>query len=299
MQILGIHYLTFLGYIIIAAGTIIGSILVQIGNDKNSKESTKELSDLIKNQKTEIDTLKEQNSNLNQLAEESRFPIPDVLLLDITVDLKSQNNQIFKSLNQKLQGLEESPFLLSGNAIFLDQLNIFLKATNSKISLDEELKLIADQFNKLNVMIHFSSGKNFLVCENTTGGILFDGLNTQGQVEKKAVANFVYLKKEKIFSIGYRNISVQVTNRFPQFNSLYDFENTDVKISINPNYFDKTQTILGIPASKTKPNKIELLNLDRLTIGTENLLFAKVENIELMEGIKFKGRINSLIDWNK
>jgi hypothetical protein len=96
-----LHYLTFWGIIIIAIGTIFGTILIQRGNVLKSKESSNKLQEQLKKQDTKIEILSTsniqigmQNEHLTKLNEQQNevLEAQNILLKEHRVSLKEQTD---------------------------------------------------------------------------------------------------------------------------------------------------------------------------------------------------------------
>ena len=96
-----LHYLTFWGIIIIAIGTIIGTILIQRGNVLKSKESSSKLQEQLKKQDTKIGQLntsniqiEKQNEHLTKLNEQQSevLEAQNILLKEHRQSLKNQTD---------------------------------------------------------------------------------------------------------------------------------------------------------------------------------------------------------------
>lgn len=272
--ILGLHYLTILGVLIIAVGTF----LVQRGNSLKGKE---------------------ENKKLSTRTEELRFPVPDIIYADLTVDIKIGDNVYLKQFKDKIESLKGGLYYHEGT-IFLNSLEKSLTSSKEKISFKEDIDFVLDQFRKVKLGLRFYSGeKKYLLSENTETYENFNGgvseMNDEGQ--RNQIGTLIYLTKEGHFSIFYKNFPLVIKDRFPQFNSLYDFKETSVNIDFNADYWEQIEFRPNEFASKLKENQISEVEINRVVIKTNNLVFANIEDLEMIDIQQFKGKIKELIDW--
>ena len=107
-----LHYLTFYGIIIIAVGTIIGTILIQRGNVLKSKESSNKLQEQLKKQDIKIEVLNTSN-----------------------VQIEKQNDHLTKLNEQQSEVLEAQNILLKQHRVSLKEQTDFLNNTEQNNAL--------------------------------------------------------------------------------------------------------------------------------------------------------------------
>src|SRR5260221_10009825 len=98
-----LHPFTLWGIVIIAMGTIIGTILIQRGNVLKSSEGSRELKVRLTELKQQNDEIKSQNENLRSLTEEQKIVLhaqSDLLKKQIVSFSEAEYSDILASFNE-------------------------------------------------------------------------------------------------------------------------------------------------------------------------------------------------------
>ena len=154
-----LHYLTFWGIIIIAIGTIFGTILIQRGNVLKSKESSNKLQEQLKKQDIKIGLLNSSN-----------------------IQIEKQNDHLTKLNERQSEVLDAQSILLKEHKVYLKNQTDFLNNT--------EMNNAFSDYKQYSTMVEGYSKELFLnIAKENTMQLSNSEISTLEEKSKNAIYN--------------------------------------------------------------------------------------------------------------
>jgi hypothetical protein len=237
-----LHYLTFWGIIIIAVGTILGTILIQRGNVLKSKEGSTETQRKLSVQTDEIKKLNEQNSEIKSLYENLKTITEQQNIL-----LKNQGELLQKQLN-----LSDKQGDILKNNVFTD--------FSSNFNTYQEL---TQKYQQASHLLYQQQGKEVFLSLSTPE--IDDILSNSRKAIENILANKFVTSNQDLFGlwkildseISFRlyTLRLQQGEYFKFNNVLYQMDN-----KLRSEKYDELQTYLIGNSEKIHHKTSEILD---------------------------------------